>query len=468
MASIQRDEQNKDFPLGAGQGRPVSQRAAVPSGTMAQKLRLGVGLSLHTKIVLSTGLMGAVLFGISRAIRGLDEANHLPFGVMFALELGAMVVLTALFGAVMTSKIARLRRVDQLSRAAMEISRGDLSQPAPFTPSTDKFGHDEIDDLALAITHMQENLRELVGHVQRTALSVSKSADDLQQSAEYVGNSTDEVALSMRQINQGAGDQDKLVGHASELIGGMASSIQLVSDSASEAAKVAADASDSARLSGETATLAGDKIKKVFARIEEASQGVFALDEQIHEVSTIVDAISHLARQTNLLALNATIEAARAGEAGRGFSVVAEEVRALADNSADASERISRLARDIATQAQGVVVAMTESTDELGGGREDVNTIVRALSTISESAKNAEERVSSISEQTRSQLEGSGQMVQAMGNISKVADANLKAAANVHAVILEQTQAVAQLNGAAQELTNLSIELQVLVKRFKL
>lgn len=462
MSAQQRDKQHQNISIESLANGP----RRISTLKKRRRLRLGMGLSLYTKIVFSTGLMGVVLFGFSRLFHAFGASHGLPFGAL--IELGAMVTITTIFGTVMTTRIARLRRINQLSHVAIEISRGDLSQSTPFTPSTDRFGHDEIDDLALAITHMQENLRELVGHVQKTALSVSKSAGDLQQSAEYVGNATDEVALSMSQINQGVGDQEKLVGHASELISDMAASIQLVSDSATKAAKVAANTSDSARLSGETATLAGDKIKKVFARIEEASQGVFALDKQIHEVSTIVDAISHLARQTNLLALNATIEAARAGEAGRGFSVVADEVRALAENSASASERISKLARDIATQAKGVVIAMTESTDDLGGGRADVNTIICALSTMSDSARNAEKRVSGISEQTKDQLDGSAQMVQAMENISMLTDTNLKAAANVHAIIQEQTQAVAQLNGAAQELTNLSIELQVLVNRFKL
>ncbi len=427
--------------------------------------RLAMRISLQTKILFGTILLGATLFGLSRAMRLLHIKS---FALEFIIELGMMVGVSAIFGIALLMHFARIRRVDQLSRAAIEISHGDLSQPPPFELSMDRFGHDEIDDLALAITHMQENLRELVGHVQRTAQSVSKSADDLQQSAEDVGTSTDEVALSMRQINQGAGDQNHLVSHASGVIRDMANSIQRASASASEAARAAVDTSDAAELSGGAARLAGEKIKKVFARIEEASQGVFALDEKIQEISKIVDAITHVAQQTNLLALNATIEAARAGESGRGFSVVAEEVRKLADSSGRSTEQISRLSREIASQAQAVVTAMKEGTDELGGGREDVNTIVGALSAIADSAREAEGRITSISELTREQIDGSAQMVQAIEDISKVARANVSSTATVHAVIEEQTRAVARLNGAAQELTNLSIELSALIRRFKL
>ena len=462
MTTLLREEPNPE-PLLSSKERAVSQRKPLPEPGRAR--RMAMRISLQTKIMCGTTLLGATLFALSRALRLLPLKS---FALGFALELGLMVGVAALFGIVMLTHFARIRRVDQLSRSAIEISHGDLSQPAPFELSTDRFGHDEIDDLALAITHMQENLCELVGHVQKTAQSVAKSADDLQQSAENVGTSTDEVALSMRQINQGAGDQNHLVSHASGVIRDMASSIQRASTSASEAARAAVDTSDAAKLSGGAASLAGEKIKKVFARIEEASQGVFALDEKIQEISKIVDAITHVAQQTNLLALNATIEAARAGESGRGFSVVAEEVRKLADSSGRSTEQISRLSREIASQAQAVVAAMKEGTDELGGGREDVNTIIRALATIADTARDAEGRITSISDLTREQIDGSSQMVQAIEDISKVARQNVSSTATVHAVIEEQTQAVARLNGAAQELTNLSIELQVLIRRFKL
>lgn len=462
MTALHREEMNPTPPLAPAEVAG-SQRRHQPDPVRAR--RMAVRISLQTKILFGTILLGATLFGVSRAMQLLHLRS---FALEFFIELGAMVAISAVFGIALLTHFARIRRVDQLSRSAIEISHGDLSQPPPFELSTDRFGHDEIDDLALAITHMQENLRELVGHVQRTALSVSKSADDLQQSAEDVGTATDEVALSMRQINQGAGDQNHLVSHASGVIRDMANSIQRASASASEAARAAVDTSEVAKLSGGTASLAGEKIKKVFARIEEASQVVFALDEKIQEISEIVDAITHVAQQTNLLALNATIEAARAGESGRGFSVVAEEVRKLADSSGYSTEQISRLSREIASQAQAVVTAMKDGTDELGGGREDINAIVGALATIADSAREAEGRITSISDLTREQIDGSAQMVQAIEDISKVARANVSSTATVHAVIEEQTQAVARLNGAAQELTNLSIELQVLIQRFKL
>ncbi len=416
-------------------------------------------LSLHAKIFLGYILLGAALFGTFEAMRALSLDNRL-------LQALVVAAVTAIFGFLLPSSLARVKRVQLLNRGALEISRGDLSKPVQI--EQEGLGRDEIDELALAIAHMQENLRELVGHVQRTAKSVADSANDLQRSAENVNGSTEEVASSMEKINKGADEQTGLVERASTVITGIASSIQRASKSAEDAARSAADTSGAAEFSGNAARLAGEKVKKVFSRIEAASQEVFAFGEKTQEISKIVDAITNVAQQTNLLALNATIEAARAGEYGRGFAVVAEEVRKLAETAGRSAEAISKISREIAAQANAVVGAMKEGIDELGDGREDLNNIIRALEAITDTARKAAERVNIISELSREQLAGSEEMVKAIGHISGVAKSNAASTDQVHTVIQEQTANVAQMTSSAQELTNLSVELQTVVSRFKL
>ncbi len=415
-------------------------------------------LSLHAKIFIGYLVLGFALYASLYALRSFHQETW--------IELLVFLTVTGLFGVLLPSSLVRVKRVRLLNRSALEISRGDLSK----TVQTEQkgLGRDEIDELSLAIVHMQENLRELVGHVQRTSQSVAESADDLQRSAENVNASTEEVASSMENINKGAEEQTKLVKRASKVITEMANSIQRASGSAEDAARSASDTSGAAEFSGNAARLAGEKVKKVFARIETASKEVFAFGEKTQEISKIVDAITNVAQQTNLLALNATIEAARAGEYGRGFAVVAEEVRKLADTAGRSAEQISKISREIAGQSNAVVAAMKEGIEELGDGREDLNNIIRALGAISDTARKAAERVNSISELSREQLAGSEEMVKAIEHISGVALSNAASTEEVHAVIQEQTAAVAQMNSSAQELTNLSIELQTVVSRFRL
>jgi methyl-accepting chemotaxis protein len=417
-----------------------------------------VTVSLQTKILVSYVVLGLVM---------LFAVPMVAERVQGRIAAGATIlVLTLAVGYGLTVALARVNRLMRLKASAQEISSGDLSRSVQSRGQTRL--HDEIDDLTEAIRTMQENLRDLVSRIQRTAQSVADSANELQQSAEDVNASTDEVASSMENIAKGAEEQSALVELASKVIGEIASSIERTARSAEEAARASAETSTAATGGGDAARLAGEKVKRVFARIEVASEQVFAFGERIKEISKIVEAITAVAQQTNLLALNATIEAARAGEYGRGFAVVADEVRKLAESAGRSAEQISSVAADISGRAALVVGTMRESVSVLGEGREDLNAIIRALGDISQIAATGAEKVGGITQSARDQLKGSADMVQAMDHISDVATSNAKATEQVRKVTSEQTAAVQQMASAAQELTNLSLELQSVVSRFRL
>ena len=418
----------------------------------------GLEVSLQTKILGGYLIVGVVLLLAVPYV-------HTLFQSWWKAGLVILPVTLAL-GWGLTLGVARVSRIGRLKASAVEISRGDLSR-AVISEEQIQF-HDEIDDLTEAIRTMQENLRDLVSRIQRTARSVAESASELQNSAEDVNASTDEVASSMEKIAIGAGQQSELVERTSKVIGDIAGSIERTARSAEEAAKASAETSSSAASGGEAARLAGEKVKKVFARIEAASEQVFAFGERTKEISKIVEAITQVANQTNLLALNATIEAARAGEYGRGFAVVAEEVRKLAESAGRSADQISSLATDISGRAAKVVETMQESVAELGDGREDLNAIIRTLADIAGIAASGAAKVGVISQAAREQLKGSADMVQAMDHISDVASSNASSTESVRKVMGEQTAAVSQMASAAQELTNLSIELQTVVSRFRL
>ncbi|HYX90665.1 MAG TPA: methyl-accepting chemotaxis protein [Myxococcaceae bacterium] len=411
--------------------------------------------SLQTKIFVGY----LILFGALGATFQYAPAN--PWWVGWG-EAALVMLVVAI---VLLSTLTKMTRVRELSRSALEISRGDLSKPVVARQA---WPPDEIDELSKAIGHMQENLRELVGHIQRTAQSVSDSATELQHSAGGVNASTDEVAHSMRKIAGGAETQSQLVAQASQVITEMATSIQRTAGSAEDAARSTGETSQAAEEGARAARLAGEKVKKVFSRIETASHEVFAFGEKTQEISKIVEVITQVAQQTNLLALNATIEAARAGEYGRGFAVVADEVRKLAESAGRSAEQISRLARDIASQSSAVVSAMKEGIEELSEGREDLNTIVKSLSGITDTARKGAEKVHLISESAREQFKGSEEMVKAIQQISHVARENSGSTEAVQSTISEQESSVSRMTSAAQELANLAVELHNVVTRFRL
>jgi methyl-accepting chemotaxis protein len=314
---------------------------------------------------------------------------------------------------------------------------------------------------------MAASLRELVEHVQKTADRVSRAAHELTRSAEHVSCNNGEISAAVASLAESVAEQQKLLSDANRLSHELAGTVERNSERAREAFGFAAEANQKANAGVDVARLAIEKMKMVFERVEQSVARVFELEEKTRHVNQITALITTVAHRTNLLSLNASIEAARAGEAGRGFSVVADEIRKLAESAGRSAEEISKLIHEIQVDTHEVADEMRESSIGVREGREDVDTIASSLEHIRSAVGEAATRAEGIFHGTDSHTRDLERMVGAMDEIAKVAESNAAAIEGVATTSNRQLDSMSEMVTSATSMSELAEQLRGVLRRFE-
>ncbi len=240
-------------------------------------------------------------------------------------------------------------------------------------------------------------------------------------------------------------EQQKLLQEANRLIHEISSTIELNAERAREAFGFAAEANQKANSGVDVTRLAIEKMRTVFERVEKSVARVFDLEAKTRNVQQITEFITSVAHSTNLLSLNASIEAARAGEAGRGFSVVADEIRKLAESAGRSAEEISKLIHEIQSDTAEVADEMRESSMVVGEGRDDVDTIANSLTHIRAAVSEAAARAEEIFHGADTHTRDVERMASSMDDIARVAERNAGAIDGVEASIQRQVTLMTEM-----------------------
>jgi twitching motility protein PilJ len=333
------------------------------------------------------------------------------------------------------------KRVNDANQAAIlrlmnelqTVAEGDLTQQATVT-------EDITGAIADSVNYTVEELRSLVAQVQGTAARVTETTQQVEQT------STELLAASTEQLRE--------IRETGESVLQMAVRINQVSAQAQQTAAVARqslEAADSGR-KAVADTIGG--MNTIREQIQETSKRIKRLGESSQEIGEITELISDITEQTNVLALNAAIQAASAGEAGRGFSVVAEEVQRLAERSADATRQIAALVKTIQTDTQDAVAAMEQSTQGVVQNAQLSDAAGAALVEIDRVTRELSELIDGISNEARSEAES-----------ANVVAANIQHIFAVTEQTGEGTRSTAQM---VHELSRSADELRQSVDRFKI
>lgn len=354
-----------------------------------------------------------------------------------------------------------LRPLRDVGGVMMEAGKGDL------TVRADVLRQDEIGVLASECNSLIMSLGEIAAAVRRGAETVSASASQLSASSEEINSSTIEISSSVQQIAHGAELQSRKVDETSRTMAHIAATTERVASQAVDAAKTSEEAASVARRGEEAAAEAMLKISEVQQAIETLAESVEVLGKRSEQIGGIVDVITSIADQTNLLSLNAAIEAARAGESGRGFSVVAEEVRKLAEGSGRAAEQIGELIKEVQSETAKAVRYMEIGTREVEVGSDVVNKSGNALRLITDAVSRMTMLAEAIAQDMNEQTTKTGEVDRAMHEIAAVVEQNAASAEETAAAAEEQTACMEEITASAQDLSDMAQRLDEAVHRFR-
>lgn len=355
------------------------------------------------------------------------------------------------------------RRIGNLQGSILSLSALDLSEKDVHATR-----NDEIGDMANALIKMKHVLKDIVSSLRSSADTLAASSEELSSSVEEQLQVSESVAKTISEVAAGSDRNINNINEISAVIEEVGASAEEISASASHVNTITQDtvgeANHGMQLIYKLVTQ-NTTIEKSMSDITHVSE---SLVKGSGDIQQIITTIRNIAGQTNLLALNAAIEAARAGEAGRGFSVVAEEVRKLAEQSADATNTIEEIIGKMTTDIQFTVDVVTKANVEVAAGKTATDETQQGFQTIISELTEVKTGIEQISKAIDETANGMQSVVNNVQNIGTVAEETGASAQTVAAAAEEQSASLHEVNSSSEALAQMATTLNEITAKFKL
>ncbi len=375
--------------------------------------------------------------------------------IIGAISLIVAVILGIYITRLITIPLARIQ-------VAME-----LAEEGDFTKTLSYQSKDEIGILTKSYNHMTAKLRELISQISRTSDKVATFSETLNASASQTSNATEYIASSMQDVAVGTDNQVQQLIDTTTTLEKMDDSVEKISTSANIVSKTSSQAAEKSLDGNKAIEMVISQMETINNAIQELSVVISGLEQRSGEIGEIVQVITGIAAQTNLLALNAAIEAARAGEQGKGFAVVADEVRKLAEQSGASASQISTLISSIQSETEKAVKSMQFATEEVSSGSGKVNDAGSSFKQIQQAVGEIVVQIKEVTNAFGQMSKNSQTMYHTLESVKNVAQSNSGNTQSVSAATEEQLAVIEEISASSASLADMAEELQNKIHIFK-
>ncbi|MBP1908949.1 methyl-accepting chemotaxis protein, partial [Methanolobus bombayensis] len=352
--------------------------------------------------------------------------------------------------------------VNDSSAVLDAISSNDLTRRVNI------YGVGDFVQLTEGVENCRSSLNDIVGLVTENAENIASTAQEMSASSEELSATAEQITSTVAEISKGTQEQSGKAEEVSRAMSDMSRTVQEVATNSDNAAQTSVESNKLIQNLGDMSKDLMLKMNSIKSAVGESSDVINDLDEKSNQIGQIVNLITNIADQTNLLALNAAIEAARAGEHGRGFAVVADEVRKLAEDSGNAAKQIAELITQMQSGTMNAVSSMKRGAEEVDTGAASLENSVVAIGEVVEAGNTIVNMVQDIAAAAEEQAASIEEVTSSVEEVSAISEQSAAGSEQASASVQEQTASMQELSRSAQELSDVAANMQLVVSKFKL